>query len=111
MVSGEPAYLAPYGVMSPAQAFAMKVMRFMHEHRIDRCALRAIAMASYHHAQANQLAIMYGRPLDAATYDASRWIVEPFVSSIVVSRAMVPRPWCWWQPIAPSIIRRVLLIF
>ena len=29
-------------------------------------------------AQANPRAVMHGRPLDAATYDASRWIVEPF---------------------------------
>jgi len=56
----------------------MKVTRFMHEHGIDQSALRAIALASYHHAQNNPRAVMYGRPLDETTYDASRWIVEPF---------------------------------
>ena len=35
-------------------------------------------MASYHHAQLNPRAVMYGKPLDEAKYDASRWIVEPF---------------------------------
>jgi acetyl-CoA acetyltransferase len=56
----------------------MKVQRFMHEHAIERSVLRAIAMASYHHAQTNPRAVMHGKPLDEAKYDASRWIVEPF---------------------------------
>lgn len=77
-VMGDNAFLAPYGVMSPAQRFAMKITRFMAEHGIRHEALRAIALASYHHAQANPAAVMRGRPLDAAKYDASRWIIEPF---------------------------------
>jgi acetyl-CoA acetyltransferase len=40
--------------------------------------LRAIALASYHHAQSNPRAVMYGRPLTAAAYEESRWITEPF---------------------------------
>jgi acetyl-CoA acetyltransferase len=77
-ISGDQAFAAPYGVMSPGQRYAMKAMRFMHEHHIERAALRAISMASYHHAQKNPRAVMYGRPLDAEAYDNSRWIVEPF---------------------------------
>ncbi|NDZ18529.1 acetyl-CoA acetyltransferase [Variovorax sp. WS11] len=77
-VSGEMAYQMPYGVLAPPQKFALRVTRYLHEHGIGRKALRAIAMASYHHAQANPRAVMHGKPLDAATYDASRWIVEPF---------------------------------
>ena len=77
-VSGEKAYLMPYGVLSPPQRFAMRVRRFMHEHGVKQEALRAIALASYHHAQANPRAVMHGRPLDADTYEASRWIAEPF---------------------------------
>ena len=75
---GEAALTFPYGLISPAQRFAMRVMRFMHEHGIRPQAQRAIALASYHHAQANERAIMHGRPLTAEAYDASRWIVEPF---------------------------------
>ena len=78
VVSGGGAFTVPYGLMSPAQSFAMKVMRFMHEHGVSRSALRAISLASYHHAQNNPRAVMHGRPLDAEKYDASRWIVEPF---------------------------------
>jgi acetyl-CoA acetyltransferase len=77
-IAGEMAHTVPYGLMSPAQMFAMKVNRFMFDHGVDQAALRAIALASYHHAQANPRAVMYGRPLDEDKYDASRWIVEPF---------------------------------
>jgi len=77
-LSGDMALSVPYGQMSPAQWYAPKAMRFMHEHHIGQEALRAIAMASYHHAQSNPRAVMYGRPLTEAMYDASRWITEPF---------------------------------
>ncbi|MGY3534543.1 thiolase C-terminal domain-containing protein [Bradyrhizobium sp. USDA 4452] len=77
-VSGERSYLMPYGVLAPPQRFAMRVQRYMHEHGVRQEALRAIALASYYHAQANPRAVMHGKPLDAGKYDASRWIVEPF---------------------------------
>lgn len=76
-ISGERAYLMPYGVLAPPQRFAMRVRRFMHEHGVKQEALRAIALASYHHAQANPRALMHGKPLTEAAYDASRWIAEP----------------------------------
>lgn len=71
------AYVAPYGLMTPAQWYTMRVVRFMDEHGIGRDALRAISMASYHHAQANPRAVMNGKPLTEEAYDQSRWIVEP----------------------------------
>ena len=77
-ISGEKAYLMPHGVLAPPQRFAMQVRRYMHEHGVRQDALRAIALASYHHAQANPRAVMYGKPLDSSKYDASRWIAEPF---------------------------------
>jgi len=77
-ISGEKAYLMPYGVLAPPQRFAMRVRRFMHEHGVRQEAMRAIAMASYHHAQANPRAVMHGKPLDEQRYDQSRWVVEPF---------------------------------
>src|SRR5690242_6150769 len=76
--AGEAALTFPYGLISPAQRFAMRFMRFMHEYGITAESQRAIALASYHHAQQNPRAVMYGRPLTPAAYDASRWIVEPF---------------------------------
>lgn len=77
-IGGDDAFLAPYGLMSPAQRFAMKITRFMTENGIRHEALRAIAMASYHHAQNNPNAVMRGRPLTDEKYDTSRWIIEPF---------------------------------
>ena len=76
--SGEAALTFPYGLISPAQRFAMRVTRFLHKHGIPRETQRAIALASYHHAQSNPRAVMHGRPLTAEDYDAARWIVEPF---------------------------------
>jgi len=78
MVSGAAAHTLPYGLMSAAHQFAMKVNRFMHDHGVRQEALRAISLASYAHAQNNPRAVMYGRPLDEESYDHSRWIVEPF---------------------------------
>ncbi|HEY7294610.1 MAG TPA: acetyl-CoA acetyltransferase [Dehalococcoidia bacterium] len=78
VISGAPAYTMPYGLMSPAQMFAMRVQRFMYEHHIGPEPQKAISLASYHHAQSNPRAVMYGRPLTAEDYDNSRWIVEPF---------------------------------
>jgi acetyl-CoA acetyltransferase len=77
-VSGGMAFTAPYGLMSPAQMFAMRTRRFMHDHGVGQDALRAIAMASYRHAQNNPRAVMFGRGLSEEDYDNSRWIVEPF---------------------------------
>ena len=77
-IAGDFAYTVPYGLMSPAQMFAMKVVRFMHDHGVEQSALRAISLACYAHAQNNPRAVMYGRPLDEQKYDESRWIVEPF---------------------------------
>jgi acetyl-CoA acetyltransferase len=77
-VSGEDAFTAPYGLMSPAQKYGMRNMRFMHEYGVARSALRSVSMASYHHAQSNPRAIMYGRPLTEDKYDNSRWICEPY---------------------------------
>ena len=78
LAAGDDQFLFPYGVMSPAQRFAMKVTRFMHDHGIRQEALRAISLACYHHAQNNPNAVMRGRPLTEEKYDDSRWIIEPF---------------------------------
>jgi acetyl-CoA acetyltransferase len=77
-IAGDAALWYPYGLMSPAQMFAMRATRLMHEHGVHRDTFRAVALASYHHAQANPRAVMHGRPLDVEKYETSRWIVEPF---------------------------------
>ncbi|MBO9355187.1 acetyl-CoA acetyltransferase [Bordetella petrii] len=77
-IEGANALTVPYGVITPAQQYAMKVTRYMHEHGVGRDTLRAISLASYHHAQLNPRAVMYGKPLTGQAYEDSRWIVEPF---------------------------------
>ncbi len=76
--AGAMAFTAPYGLMSPAQSFAMRVRRFMHEHGVEQEVLRAISLTSYAHAQNNPRAVMQGRELTEEIYEDSRWIVEPF---------------------------------
>ncbi len=78
VAAGPGAFTAPYGLMSPAQSFAMRIRRFMYEHGAEQSALRAISLASYQHAQSNPRAVMYGRELTEEIYDNSRMIVEPF---------------------------------
>jgi acetyl-CoA acetyltransferase len=77
-VSGGGALGAPYGLMSAAQQFAMKMQRAMFEHGLSHETQKAVALASYHHAQQNPRAVMHGRPLTPEAYDESRWIVEPW---------------------------------
>jgi acetyl-CoA acetyltransferase len=78
-ISGAQAYTAPYGVGSPGQAFAFAFRRWMHEHGgVGMAAQKAISLASYHHAQRNPRAVMYGKPLTSEAYDSARMIVEPW---------------------------------
>lgn len=77
-ISGPPAFTVPYGVMSPAQIYAMRTTRLFHDHNISPDTLKAVAMAAYHHAQNNPRAVMHGRELSSETYDQARWITEPF---------------------------------
>lgn len=77
-VGGAHAFIAPYGLASPAQICAMQTMRFMHEHRVSQDALAEIALTAYAHAQHNPRALRYGRPLSREDYDGSRWIARPF---------------------------------
>ena len=77
-VQGRNAFTVPYGLMSPAQSFAMRVQRLFHDRGVSPDTLKAVSLAAYHHAQQNPRAVMHGRPLSGEDYDNSRWIVEPF---------------------------------
>ena len=77
-ISGEFALTVPYGMMSPAQMYAMRTTRLFHEHGVSPDTLKSVALAAYHHAQNNPRAVMHGRPLTSDGYDEARWIVEPF---------------------------------
>lgn len=79
VVSGEFAFTHPYGVMVPAQMYAMKFQRWMYENEgRGAAAQKAVSLTSYAHAQTNPQAVMAGRPLSSLKYDDARWIVEPW---------------------------------
>jgi acetyl-CoA acetyltransferase len=66
------------GMDAPAQMCGMRSQRLIEADGVPPEALRAMALASYHHAQRNPDAMAYGKPLDEAGYAASRWISEPY---------------------------------
>ncbi|MFS2294263.1 acetyl-CoA acetyltransferase [Actinomadura hallensis] len=66
------------GVGAPAQVCALRTQRLLEKDGVPADAMRALVMANYHHAQRDPSATGFGKPLDAAAYDASRLIVEPF---------------------------------
>src|SRR3954453_19582417 len=61
-LSGTAKFTAPYGLLSAAQSYAMRVNRLFEEHGITTDTQRAISLAAYHHAQQNPRAVMQGRP-------------------------------------------------
>lgn len=67
-----------YGMLSPAQLFAPKMMRFLYETGIDPAVQEAVSLASYHHARTNPRAVMHDHKLTPERYRESRWIVEPW---------------------------------
>jgi acetyl-CoA acetyltransferase len=66
-----------HGAMAPAQVCALRTQRMLEVDGVPRSALEAVALAGYRHAQRNPAAVAYGRPLDRALYEHSRWISEP----------------------------------
>jgi acetyl-CoA acetyltransferase len=78
IAQGEAAYRVPFGLGAPVTFNAILSTSYMHRYGISQNALAEIALASYAHAQNNPRAVMYGKPLTRAMYDASRWIAEPF---------------------------------
>jgi len=68
----------PQGWTSPAEWYAMLCRRYMIEHGITKDHLAAVALAAYDFAQSNPRAMMNGRPLTRAMYDASPMIAEPY---------------------------------
>jgi acetyl-CoA acetyltransferase len=66
------------GIDAPTQMCALRSQRLIEVDGVPREVLRAMALASYHHAQRNPAAAGYGKLLDEATYDQSRWISEPY---------------------------------
>ncbi len=77
-IGGPQAFTAPFGLMSPAQSYALDARRHMHEFGTTSAQFGAVAVASYANAQRNPRAVMHGRPLTLEDHQASRIIADPY---------------------------------
>ncbi|WP_153504695.1 thiolase C-terminal domain-containing protein [Cumulibacter manganitolerans] len=66
------------GLDAPVQLCALGTMRLLEGEGVPASTLRAMAQASYHHAQRNPAAVGNGTVLSDAEYARSRWISEPY---------------------------------
>jgi acetyl-CoA acetyltransferase len=71
-------YYAPYGVVAPAQVYALMARRHMLEFGTTREAFGAVAVACRRHAQLNDRAVMRGTTMTLDDYLASPMIVDPY---------------------------------
>lgn len=65
------------GVDGPIQICALRTQRMLEE-GVPASTMFAMARAAYHHAQQNPAAAAYGKPFDAAIYEQSRFVAEPY---------------------------------
>ena len=77
-IGGPQAFTAPFGLLSPAQSYALEARRHMHEFGTTSAQFGAVAVASYANAQRNPRAVMYGRPLTLDQHQKSRLIADPY---------------------------------
>src|SRR5262245_24859576 len=77
-IGGAQAFTMPFGLMSPAQMYALDARRHMHEYGTTSAHFGRIAVACYAAAQRNPRAVMRGRPLTLEMHQASRMIADPY---------------------------------
>ncbi|MGH7820297.1 MAG: thiolase C-terminal domain-containing protein [Candidatus Binatia bacterium] len=77
-IGGMQAFTMPFGLMSPAQMYALDARRHMHELGTTSEHFGRIAVACYAAAQRNPRAVMRGRPLTLEMHQASRMIADPY---------------------------------
>lgn len=68
----------PQGMNSPAQWYSLICRRHMHEFGTTRAHLAEVALTMRAHAQLNEHAQMYGRPMTMEQYLAGRPIADPY---------------------------------
>lgn len=71
-------HLLASGVVSPAQACAIRAMRLYEHYGVPRDIVDDLVRASYHHGSRNPEAVSYGQTFDVETLRTSRLIAEPF---------------------------------
>jgi acetyl-CoA acetyltransferase len=71
-------YMAPFGLMAPAQMTALTFRRHMHAYGTSSEHLAEVALSARANAQKNPRAVTFGKPLDREAYFDARYIAEPF---------------------------------
>jgi acetyl-CoA acetyltransferase len=71
-------YYAPYGMVAPAQVYALMATRHMNDFGTTAESLGAVAVACRKHAQLNPRALMRDRPLTMEDYLGAPWVSEPY---------------------------------
>ena len=66
------------GVDGPVQMIALRSQRMIEADGVPRETLRAMALASYHHARRNPRATAYDNKFDVEAYEESRLVSEPY---------------------------------
>jgi acetyl-CoA acetyltransferase len=77
-VSSAQAFMAPFGLMTPAQICALDARRHMHLYGTTSEQMGLVAVCCYANAQLNPRAVMHGRPLTLEQHQASRMISDPY---------------------------------
>lgn len=72
------AFTSPFGLLTPAQMYALDIRRHMHLYGTTSEQLGRIAVCCYDNAQRNPRAVMHGRPLTLEQHQASRMIADPY---------------------------------
>jgi acetyl-CoA acetyltransferase len=76
--SSSQAFTAPFGLMAPAQFYALDTRRHMHLYGTTSEQMGLLSVCCYANAQRNPRAVMYGRPLTLEQHQASRMISDPY---------------------------------
>ncbi len=71
-------HMVAAGIVSPAQACALRAERMFAHHGVPRSVAEELVRASYHHGARNPEAVSYGKELELETFRTARWISEPF---------------------------------
>jgi acetyl-CoA acetyltransferase len=77
-VSSSQAFTAPFGLMTPAQIYALDARRHMHLYGTTSQQMGLVAVCCYANAQRNPRAVMHGRPLTLEQHQTSRMISDPY---------------------------------
>jgi acetyl-CoA acetyltransferase len=70
--------MLPFGLLAPAQMYALMARRHMHEFGTTHRQMGHVAVAARAHANRNPRAVMHGRPLTLEDHASGRLIADPF---------------------------------